>query len=131
MDHTKIMLREFNAILGREHLYNTTFGNESWHVNSSTSSIRVVKFATSKNLVVKSTILQHQNSHKHICTCPDRKTHNDIDHTLINRRWYSGISVELNVISITVWWLQKLRRQCQCINNQHWNLFWCDSMCRS
>ena len=29
MDHTKIMLREFNAILGREHLYNPTFGNES------------------------------------------------------------------------------------------------------
>ena len=29
MDHIKIMLREFNAILESEHLYNPTFGNES------------------------------------------------------------------------------------------------------
>jgi hypothetical protein len=29
MDHIKIMLREFNAMLGREHLYKPTFGNDS------------------------------------------------------------------------------------------------------
>ena len=29
MDHIKIMLREFNAILGREHLYKQTIGNDS------------------------------------------------------------------------------------------------------
>ena len=29
MDHINIMLREFNVILGREHLYKTTFGNDS------------------------------------------------------------------------------------------------------
>ena len=29
MDHIKIMLGEFNAIMGREHLYKPTFGNDS------------------------------------------------------------------------------------------------------
>jgi hypothetical protein len=29
MDHIKIMLREFNAILGREDLYKPTFRNDS------------------------------------------------------------------------------------------------------
>jgi hypothetical protein len=29
VDHIKIILREFNAILGREHLYKPTFGNDS------------------------------------------------------------------------------------------------------
>ena len=29
MDHIKIMLQEFNVILGREHIYKTTFGNDS------------------------------------------------------------------------------------------------------
>jgi len=28
-DHIKIMFREFNAILGREHLYKPTLGNDS------------------------------------------------------------------------------------------------------
>jgi len=29
MDHIKIMLREFNAMLGRERLYKPTFRNDS------------------------------------------------------------------------------------------------------
>jgi len=29
MDRIKIMLGEFNAILGREHIYKPTFGNDS------------------------------------------------------------------------------------------------------
>jgi len=51
MDHIKIMLGEFNAILGREHLYKPTTGNDSWHDNSSANGVRVVNFATSKNML--------------------------------------------------------------------------------
>jgi len=29
MDHIKIMLGEFDAVLGREYFYKTTFGNDS------------------------------------------------------------------------------------------------------
>ena len=51
MDHIKIMLREFNAILESEHLYNPTFGNESWHDTNSANSVRVVNYATSRNML--------------------------------------------------------------------------------
>jgi hypothetical protein len=39
-----------------------------------------------KNLVVKSTMFPHQNTHKYTRTSPDGKTHNQIDHELIHRR---------------------------------------------
>jgi hypothetical protein len=41
-------------------------------------------FATSKNMVVMSTTFPHCNIHKYICTSPDGKTHNHIDHVLID-----------------------------------------------
>jgi len=44
-----------------------------------------------KNLVVKSTMFPHRNIHKYTWTSPDGKSHNQIDHILIERRWQSGI----------------------------------------
>ena len=41
---------------------------------------------TSKFLVVKSTMFPHRNIHKCPWTSPDRKTHNQIDHILIDRK---------------------------------------------
>jgi hypothetical protein len=54
--HMKILLGDFNAKMGRENFLNPTIGNESIHQNSNDNSVRIVNFATSKNLVVKSTI---------------------------------------------------------------------------
>ena len=55
------------------------------------SGVRIVNFATSKNLVLKSTILLHWNIHKYKWNSPDGKTHNQIDHILKDRRWHSSI----------------------------------------
>jgi hypothetical protein len=46
-----------------------------------------VNIATSKNLVVKSTMFPHRDIHKYTWTSPDGKTNNQIDHVLIDRRW--------------------------------------------
>ena len=63
----------------------------SLHQNSNDNGVRIVNFATSKNLVVKSTMFPHRDIHKHTWTSPDEKTHNQIDHILIDRGRQSSI----------------------------------------
>jgi hypothetical protein len=92
----KILLGDFNAKVGREDIFKPTIGNESLHHDSNDNGVRVVNFATSKNLVVKSTMFPHRNIHKYTWTSPDGKTHNQIDHVLIDRRQHSSI---LSVLS--------------------------------
>jgi len=87
----KMLLGDFNANVGRENIFNPTTGQESLHQDSNDNGDRLVNFATSKNLVVKSTIFPHRNIHKYTWTSPDGKTHNQIDHVLIDRRWHSSV----------------------------------------
>jgi hypothetical protein len=56
--------------LGREDIFNP-IGNESLHQGSNDNSVRVVNFATSKNLLVKSIMVPHRNIHKYTWTSPD------------------------------------------------------------
>jgi len=58
---------------------------------SNDNGVIIVNCATSKNLVVKSTMFPHQNIHKYTWTSCDGKTHNQIDHILIDRKWHSSI----------------------------------------
>jgi hypothetical protein len=69
--HTKILLGDFNAKVGRENIFKPTIGNESLYQDSNYNGVRTVNFATSKNLVVKSTMFQHRNIHKYTWTSPD------------------------------------------------------------
>ena len=54
--HMKILLGDFNAKVGRENICKPTIGNESLHQDSNNNGVRIVNFAKSKNLVVKSTM---------------------------------------------------------------------------
>jgi len=82
----KILLGDFNAKVGRENILKPTIGNESLHQDGNDTGVRIVNFATSKSLVLKSTTFQHSNIHKNTWTSPDWKTHNQIDHILIDRK---------------------------------------------
>ena len=82
----KMLLGDFNAKVGRENIFKPTIGQESLHQDRNDNGVRIVKFATSKNLVVKSTMFPHRNIHKYTWTSPDGKTHNQIGHILIDRR---------------------------------------------
>jgi hypothetical protein len=46
----KILLGDFNAKVGRKDIVKPTIGNESLHEISNDNGVRVVNFATSKNL---------------------------------------------------------------------------------
>jgi hypothetical protein len=82
--HMKML--DFNAKVGREDAFIPTTGNESLRKISNDNGIRIANFATSKNLIVKSTMFPHHNIHKFTWTS-EGKTHNQTDHILIDRRW--------------------------------------------
>ena len=62
--HMKILLGDFNAQVGRENIFKPTIGNENLHQDINDNGVMIVNFATSKNLVVKSTTFLHRNIHK-------------------------------------------------------------------
>jgi hypothetical protein len=55
------------------------------------NEIRGVNFATSKNIIVKSTTFPRHDIHKHTWTSPDGVTHNQIDHVFTDKRQHSNI----------------------------------------
>ena len=57
--HMQILFGNLNANVGRENIFKPEIGNGSLHHNSNNNGVRIVNFATSKNMVVKSTMLPH------------------------------------------------------------------------
>jgi endonuclease/exonuclease/phosphatase family metal-dependent hydrolase len=87
----KILLRDFNAKVGKEDIFKPTIGNESLHEISNDNGVMLVNYATSKNLRVKSTMFPHHNNHKYSWMSPDGETHNQIDRILVDRRRHSNV----------------------------------------
>jgi hypothetical protein len=89
--HTKILLGDFNAKVGREDIFKPIIGNESLHEIVNGNGVRLVNFSTSNNFRDKTTMFPHRNIHKYTWTSPDGKTHNQIVHILVDRRRHSNV----------------------------------------
>jgi hypothetical protein len=61
----KILMGDFNAKVGREDIFKPIIGSENLPEVSNDKRVRVVNFATLKNLTVKSTTYPHCDIHKH------------------------------------------------------------------
>jgi hypothetical protein len=59
-----ILLGDFNAKVGRENIFKPTTGNGVLHQETNDNGVRILNFATSKNLVVESTMFLLLNIHK-------------------------------------------------------------------
>jgi hypothetical protein len=88
--HTEAVLGDFNVKVGREDIFKSTIGNEILHEISNDNRIRVVNFAASKKLLSK-VRCSHIVTFVNLLGHPDRKTHNQIDHILIDRRRHSSV----------------------------------------
>jgi hypothetical protein len=58
MSH-EIFLGDFNAEVGKENIFKPIIRNECLHGIIDDNAVRVANFATSKNLIVKSTMFPH------------------------------------------------------------------------
>ena len=75
-----------------KYIFQPTIGTESVRPESNVDNvIRLVNFATFKNLIVTSTKFPHRNFHKYTWTLPDGITQNQIDHVLVDKRGESSI----------------------------------------
>jgi len=54
-----ILLGDFNAKSGREDIFKATIWNENLHEDNNDNGVRILNFATSKNLVVTTTIFPY------------------------------------------------------------------------
>jgi hypothetical protein len=73
------MLEDFNAKVDKDDIFKPKIGNWNLHEISDNNGIRVVNFATSKNLTVESIIFPYRNIHKFTWKFPGGKTHNHFD----------------------------------------------------
>jgi hypothetical protein len=106
-DWCGLLLGDLNEKVRREDIFKSTIWNESSHEINNNDGVRVVNFATSKNLTAKSTMFPHRNIHKFSWTAPAGKTHNQIDHILIGYGIQMHLmfdrSGQLIVILPTIW----------------------------
>jgi hypothetical protein len=87
----KIVIGDLNAKVGREEAFRDTVGKESLHEYSNDNGLRLIDFAMSNLMVVKSTWYERKNVRKETWCSPDGITKNQIDHFFIDRRHASDI----------------------------------------
>jgi len=78
--------------VGRENIFIPTIENESLHQVSNDNGVKIIKALTHKKIwLLRARCFRNKNILKYTWTSPAGKTHIQIDHILIDRRWHSSI----------------------------------------
>ncbi|XP_072387989.1 uncharacterized protein [Diabrotica undecimpunctata] len=81
-----IILGDLNAKIGKEAAYKPTIGSHSFYDVSNDNGTRLIDFAASYNLLIKSTLFEHKKIQKQTWVSNDGVTRNQIDHVLVDAR---------------------------------------------
>ncbi|PNF41348.1 hypothetical protein B7P43_G16505 [Cryptotermes secundus] len=87
----KIIIGDMNAKVGNEDVYRSDIGKHSLHNKSNDNGIKLINFASSRNMVISSTMFNHKDIHKQTWKSPDGNVFNQIDHILIDVRHCSDL----------------------------------------
>jgi hypothetical protein len=82
---------DLNAKVGKEDIYRPTIGKCSGHAKYNDNGIRLINFASSRSMVIDSTMFDHKDVHKMIWKFPDESTFNQIDYFIIDARHLSNL----------------------------------------
>ena len=88
----KKILGDFNAKVGKENIYKPTISNESLYNEINNNSTKMIQFAISNSLNVRSTTFPHKDIHKETWYSADGRMANQTDHILISNRFRSAIT---------------------------------------
>jgi hypothetical protein len=89
--HLINLLGDFNAKVGKEDTSKPLIWHESLREIGNDNGVRVVNFAITRNLIVRSTTLPDHIIHKFTRTSPNGKSHSQIDHISTDRGGHSCI----------------------------------------
>jgi endonuclease/exonuclease/phosphatase family metal-dependent hydrolase len=112
----KIILGDFNAIIGQEENLKLVISMNSLHKVSNDNGIRLISYVASMDLVIGSTLFPHKASWK----SPDGSTMNQTDHVLIDYhhkssiqdvRSYRGANIDSNHFVITAKLWSRINKQ--------------------
>lgn len=87
----KLVIGDLNAKIGWEPIYKDIIGTHSLHTESNDNWLRAIDFASSRGMAIMSTQFPRKDIHKWTWTTPDDRSHNQIDHVLIEKRGASSI----------------------------------------
>jgi len=82
----KIVVGDFNVQVGKEAVRFPTVHNYSLHSLTNDNGSRLIQFAVSRNMIIRSTLHPRKDIHKITGRSPDGVTFNQTDHLLIDRR---------------------------------------------
>jgi hypothetical protein len=85
----KIIIGAMNAKVGNEDVYRSFIGKYSLHNKTRDNGMRLINFASSRNMVVGSTMFSHKDIHKRTWKSPDGNVFNQTDHILTDARHFS------------------------------------------
>ena len=87
----KIVIGDMNARIGTEEMYKPVIGPNSLHTVTNDNGQRCINFAASRGMVVRSTFFPRKDIHKVTWTSPNQRVKTQIDHILIDGRFFSDI----------------------------------------
>lgn len=87
----KITLGDFNAQIGKEDYYREIVGIYSLHSLSNDNGIRMINFAATHGMTIRSTQFQRKNIYKITWNSNDGVTKNQIDHVMIEEGYRNSI----------------------------------------
>jgi hypothetical protein len=89
--NVKIIIDDLNAKTAREDTYRPIIGKYSGHTKSNDNQIRLINFASPRNMVIDSTMSDHNDIHKTSWKSPDRNIFHKTDHLIKDARHLSNL----------------------------------------